>query len=244
MKQREEKRAENDIVIENRFLRWLDNFWYHYKWQVIVVAFFVLVGTVSFTQCSNKETGDITLVYAGGCTLSAEQHQYIVDVFDAVAPPKKGDEGRMTTLLTQYSVYTEEEMKAACTDEDGKYSPAAFANFKQVTQDHLKTFGTYVMTGESGIWFVSEYVYEIQNLKKLARPLSELYETVPENAFDEYAIRLADTALYQYYDALKVLPEDTLIVMSQPLFMGEIANEEAYQEFLDMYYAIVNFKAP
>ena len=185
----------------------------------------------------------MTLVFAGSTTLNAEQHKNVVDVFNAVAPKDK-DEKQLTTLLTQYSVYTEEEMKKACTNEDGTFSPSAFASFKQVTQDHLKTFGTYVMTGESGIWLVSEYVYEVQNLKKLAKPLNELFESVPEGAFDDYAIRLADTEIYQYYDALKVLPEDTLIVMSQPLVMGQIADEAIYQEFLDTYYAIVNFKAP
>ena len=243
MKTREEKTSGNEIVIENRFLRWLDNFWYHYKWHVIIIAFFVFVGAVSFTQCTQREEGDVTLVFAGSTTLNAEQHKNVVDVFNAVAPKDK-DEKQLTTLLTQYSVYTEEEMKKACTNEDGTFSPSAFASFKQVTQDHLKTFGTYVMTGESGIWLVSEYVYEVQNLKKLAKPLNELFESVPEGAFDDYAIRLADTEIYQYYDALKVLPEDTLIVMSQPLVMGQIADEAIYQEFLDTYYTIVNFKAP
>lgn len=243
MNQNNEKPCGDEIVIKNRFLQWLDNFWYHNKWTVIVVAFFVMVGAVCFTQCSERENGDITLVYAGSCTLTAEQQKNIVAVFDAVAP-NKSDDKKLTTLLTAYSVYTEEEMMAACTDEDGTFSPSAYANFKQVTQDHLKTFGNYVMTGESGIWLVSEFVYEAQNLQKLAKPLNELFETVPSNAYDDYAIRLGDTALYRYYDALKVFPADTLIVMSQPLFMGQVANEEAYQEFLSMYYAILDFKAP
>ena len=91
---------------------------------------------------------------------------------------------------------------------------------------------------------MSEYVYEVQNLKKLAKPLNELFDSIPGGAFDDYAIRLADTEVYQYYDALKVLPEDTLIIMSQPLVMGQISDEAIYQEFLDTYYAIVNFKAP
>lgn len=247
MRQREEKTSGNDIVIENRFLRWLDNFWYHYKWPVIVVAFFVFVGAVCFTQCAQRETGDVTLVYAGGCTLTAEQHEQIVDVFDAVAPKKEESGEKLATLLTQYSIYTEEEMKNACTDEDGTYSPSAFASFKQVTQSHLDNFRTYIQTGESGIWLVSEYVYDIQNIDTIAKPLNELFETVPEAAYDAYAIRLADTEIYQYYDALKVLPEDTLIVMSQqfqPLTMSQSSKDDVYKTFLDTYYAIVNFKAP
>ena len=36
---REDKREAGEIVVNNRFLTWLDNFWYHYKWHVIVSAF-------------------------------------------------------------------------------------------------------------------------------------------------------------------------------------------------------------
>lgn len=245
MRNREEKKSGEEIVIDNRVLRWLDNFWYHHKWPVIIIAFFVIVGMVSFTQCSQRETGDITLVYAGGYTMTAEEQANLIDVFDAVALQiEDSKEAPLTTLLSHYSVYTEEEMKAACTDADGTYSASAYASFKQVTQDHLKTFGTYIMTGESGIWLVSEYVYEIQNLKKLARPLDDLFSTVPKGAIDNYAIRLSDTELYSYYDALKCLPEDTLIVMSQPLAMGQVSNEEVYQDYLSLYYAMIQFKAP
>ena len=109
----------------------LENFWYHYKWHVIIIAFFVFVGAVSFTQCTQREEGDVTIVFAGSTTLNAEQHKNVVDVFNVVAPKGK-DEKQLTTLLTQYSVYTEEEMKKACTDEDGTFSPSAFANFKAV----------------------------------------------------------------------------------------------------------------
>ena len=97
MKTREEKTSGNDIVIENRLLRWLDNFWYHYKWHVIIIAFLVFVSTVSFAQCTQREEGDVTLVFAGSTTLTAEQHQNVVGVFNAVAPKDK-DGKQLTTL--------------------------------------------------------------------------------------------------------------------------------------------------
>ncbi len=243
MQKREEKQAEGAIVINNPALRWLDNFWYHHKWAVIVSAFFIFTAVVCFVQCSSRATGDITLTFAGGQTLNAEQQAAVIDVFDAIAPEKE-DETPMTTLLTSFSVYTEEEMKAACTDEDGKFSPSAYANFDQVTKDHLNSFGNYVMTGESGIWLVSENVYKLQNLKKLARPIEDS-DNIPEAwKYDEYAVRLSETELYKYYDVLRILPEDTLIVMSQPLVMGAVSNEDVYADYFSMYQAILQFKAP
>ncbi len=243
MNHQENKLPEGDIVVKNRFLTVLENFWYHYKWTVIVVVFFVLTFAICFAQCATKQTADLSVVFAGGNTLTGDQQAKINEVLDGLAPKDAKDEP-LTSLLIAHSVYTDEEIRAASTDEDGEFSPATYQNILQVTQNHLDTFGTYIMSGESGVWLVSEYVYEIQNLKKLARPLSELYDTVPENANDDYAIRLADTALYQYYDVLKVLPEDTLIVMSAPLAMGAVSNAETYENYLSLYYAIVNFERP
>ncbi len=244
MKEREEKLAAGEIVIQNRLIRWLDNYWYHYKWPTIVVAFFLFVGIVCFTQCATKEPGDVTVSYAGGYTMTAEQHAKVVEIFNAIAPDAKDEKGQMSVLFSVYSVYTEDELKKAYTDEDGKLDVYSFNNAKQVSKDHLSTFGTYVMTGESAVWLVSEYVYEVQNLQKLAVPLSELYETRPAGAYDDYAIRLSETALYQYYDALKILPEDTLIVMPQSYVWGASADDESYADFMKMYRAIVDFQKP
>ena len=61
MKQQDEKITPGEVVIENKFIKWLDNFWYHYKWPTIIVAFFLFVGVVCFAQCSTRATGDLTV---------------------------------------------------------------------------------------------------------------------------------------------------------------------------------------
>ena len=246
---REEKQAAGEIVVKNRFTVWIENFWYHHKGAVMVVGFFVLLGIVCFSQCSTRQSGDLTVAFAGGYTLSGEERNAIVDVLDGIAP-KKADGSNITVMINDYSVYTEEELRALCTDEKGEYSPSAFANAKQVTQDHLKTFGTYVQTGECALWLISPYVFDFQNMEKLAVPLGELFDTVPTSAVKEgeigygYALRLCDTALYRYYDALKVLPKDTLIVLPRSYVWGQSANEETYAEFVQLYRVIVEFEAP
>lgn len=244
MKQREDKITTGEVVIENKFLKWLDNYWYHYKWPTVVAAFFLFVGIVCFAQCSTREQGDATVTFAGGYTMTAEEHAKILDVFNAIAPEKADGEGQISILLSAYSIYTEDELKPTYTNEEGKLDVYAYNNAMQVSKDHLNTFGTYVMTGESAIWLVSEYVYEVQNLQRIAVPLTELYETVPASAYDGYAIRLADTELYQYYDVLKILPEDTLIVMPHSMVWGESSDGEVYAEFLKLYHAIVDFQKP
>ena len=49
----DDKREAPEITPQSKVLRWLDNFWYHYKWPTIIIAFFLIVGIVGFTQCTS-----------------------------------------------------------------------------------------------------------------------------------------------------------------------------------------------
>jgi len=60
LKDQNEKIEAGEIVVENRFLRWLDNFWYHYKWHTIIISFFVIMALFGvlrnpMTYISNEE---------------------------------------------------------------------------------------------------------------------------------------------------------------------------------------------
>jgi len=241
-----EKQQAGEIVIQNRFLKWLDNFWYHYKWPVIIIAFFLIVSLICFSQCATKEVGDVTLSYAGNYTMNEEERRRVIEVFEAVAPEKEVDGQRRPSevVMATFSVYTEEELRPLYFDEQGNGDLYAFESAKQLSKENLSNFGSFVMTGESAIWLVSEFVFEQRNLAEVAVPLSELFAETPVGAYRDCAIRLGDTELYQYYDALKVLPADTLIVMPRGYVWGETSNEARYAEFKEMYYAIVNFRAP
>ena len=240
----EDKREAGEIVVNNRFLTWLDNFWYHYKWHVLVSAFFLLICVICFAQCSTRETGDVTVTFAGGYSMTAEEQATLKTTLNAVAPARKEGEGTLSTMLSTYSIFTEEELRALFTDEEGNFDNYAFQTAKGQSAEQLETFSSFVKTGESSILLVSPEVYEVQNLDYLAVPLSELFDTLPNGAYDAYAIRLADTEFYQYYEAIQFLPEDTLIVMLQPMLLwGQSSDAEKYDTFLAMYYAIVNAKA-
>ncbi len=245
MEQKQEKKNAGEIVIRNRFLIWLENFWYHYKWAVIIGGFFLVVFLVCVVQCSSTKQSDTTVSFVGGYQLSYSERNQIEQVLEAVAPSK--DDGTPLTLKLNDSVYySEERMRELSTDEDGEFSVSTFNNMKSVNLNNLNNFRTYVMTGESAVWWVSEEVFTELNLSALAVPLSELYpDTLPQGAVNAYAVRLGDTAFYRYYDAIQVLPPDTWIVFPHSMALwGESANETTYESFRQLYYAIVNFKTP
>ena len=243
MKQEQEKLAGGEIVIQNRFLRWLDNFWYHYKWPTLIVAFFLLVGLICFTQCIGGEDTDLTVAYAGGAVLSGEEQLAVGDVLGMLLATEEMPGGKSLALHT-FPIYDEEQTRALSTDEEGVFSPYAFNSLKQASADNLGQMSSFVKTGEGAIWLVSPYVYETLSLSARAVPLSELFESEPEAAYDSHAIRLADTELYRYYDILKCLPEDTLVLLPRALVVGESSDAESYATFEALFCAIVEFRQP
>ena len=38
-----EKMQGGELRVENRFTRWLDNYWYHYKWHTVIGVFVLIV---------------------------------------------------------------------------------------------------------------------------------------------------------------------------------------------------------
>ena len=241
---REEKLAGGEIVIRNRMFTWLDNFWYHYKWHVIVIAFFVMVSAICFVQCGTKNKTDAMIAFAGSTSLSGEDYEPILDVLESLVPTEDGE--KQVFGWHGFSIYDEETLKKLYTDpNNNKLSQAAYSNAKQFNTNNIRDFSTYVLTGDSAIWFVSEYIYQYQELDQRVVSLAETFGSkIPEGAYDAYAIRLSETVLYQYYDVLKVLPEDTLLVFPKPLVIGSSSDSETYAQYEALYRAIVEFEAP
>ena len=248
-----EKETAGEIVVQNRFIKWLDNFWYHYKWTVIIVAFFSLVFITCFVQCTQSKQVDIPVVFAGAYVEQSED-QYIwseqeraavEDVFESVFRKNGGDEKREVGFMT-YNVFTEQELLAKYTDENGKPSRnQGYYYAVQHNQNEIYSFNNYRGTGECAIWLVSPYVYdELFKEKEGFVTLEELLGKKPQNAVDDYALRLGDTAFYRYYKQLHSIPLDTRIVFSKAWIMGATSNASTYAEYKLLYQSIIGFEAP
>ena len=245
MRDHEEKIDGAEIAVtKNKFLSWLDNFWYHYKWPALIIAFFIIVGVFGFVQCSTRETGDVNVVFAGGYSMNASQKTTLSSALSLLVP-KEGKEGEtVTAVVPDYPVFSDEEIRAMFTDENGNFSLSAYENLRQQCVQNMNTLGDYIMTGECSIYLVRESVYQAKNLSALAVPLSQHFQTIPNGAHDEYAVRIGDTEFYKYYEALHFIPADTLIVLTKPYIYGASSQPETYAQSEALFLAILNFKAP
>ena len=242
---REEKLAGEEIAIRNPVFSWFENVWYHYKWTIIVVAFFLFAAIVCFAQCATTPNKDVYITFGGSHTMTSEELAAVERVF-ADLSKVTFSENTPAVGIVSYPFYTEEELRTLYTDpETGDFNGAAFNSAKGMNANRLDELSSYMMTGECSIWLVNQSVYEAQHMAgERSVPLAETFGTTPAGAYDEYAIRLGDTAFYQYYEALQVLPADTLIVFTRSYFMGASSNAETYAQYKALYRAIVEFEAP
>ncbi len=204
--EREEARTSPEISVQSsRFLRWLDNFWYHYKWQTIGIAFALVVLLVCVLQTCSKEKIDLTVVYAGPVALSGEELAGVEQVLETILPEDIDGDGEKNLSLARYTIYSKEQIV--------EMEKQGYSINRQLNSSEYDNYGNYVLTGESSIYLVDPWLYE--SLKSGERIHGE-------------GIRLGDTAAYQKYDLLAVLPEDTVVCLLRQQVMGKNHDDEHY----------------
>ncbi len=229
-----EKIEAHDLKETSGFLKWLDNFWYHYKWQTIFVLFFALVLTVSVVQCSNNEQGDLVIGYAGNYDmLNTTERDALIRLFGDTLQEDLDGNGKKAAELASFSIYNEEQLVAAFTrinPETGleEFSKEGYMSAKGHNTDRIKNLQTYIMTGDCAVWLVSPYVYETMFLEKY--PVTE-------------TLALKDTAFYAYYDVLKCLPEDTMVILTKPI-LGNMSDPKNWKGAEAYFQAIKSFADP
>ena len=79
-------------------------------------------------------------------------------------------------------------------------------------------------------------------------PLAEIFEDVPDAAYDDCAIVLARTDFGQYFNGVNDLPEDTLICVrrlsTMAKFKGESKTRKAHEANVELFRQVVAFEAP
>ena len=225
----DEKRSGEISVSASPFLRWLDNFWYHYKWQTLGILFAIIVLSVCIFQTCTKESYDLSVVYAGPAS-SGESGFADLDSLLEDVTAKDGEEKAIN--LVRYTVYSAEEI---LTLEE-----AGFSVSRSYNSSEYDNFGSYLMTGEASVCFLSPWLYEELKGADRLRPLSELLseDAVASASADGYGLRLSDTELYQRYETLGFLPEDTVICLLRQQVIGKSRKDEHYKMEEKLFAAI------
>ena len=247
MADNQEKLQGTDIKLtsSNKFLTWFSNFWYYHKWKVIVIAFFLVVVVVGVVQMLNKTDPDIEITVATHMIFDQENVDALDTTFNALLSSDLNGDGKKSVQFNHYKIYSESEMQAANEAEtDANGDPIIYAD-ESNNKAQIEQFNNYIATGQGSIMIVSEFLYNdlVKRNKELVTPISEIYgDKLPEGVTsDGYGIWLKDTGAYKNLDALKALPEDSIICIIRPMLLNGERGNEKHQAAVEYFKTIVEF---
>lgn len=238
-----DKLEPEQIAERSPIIKWLDNYWYHYKWPTIIITFFVVLGIMLTVQMINRPEYDQTFLYAGTYRMNSEEYLDYEQLLERVLPDDYDGDGEKSINIMSYQIYSEEEyyeeasIAEANSDSfslNGKYNTDEFHNFSQ-----------YSMTGECSVYLISEYLFNQLRSAERLRPIAEVYEgkALPVGVTEDgYGIRIKDTDFYTYNPAAQVLPDDMILCLLRPTVWGGSSDDITYERSVEFFCAIADYR--
>lgn len=218
-----DKLEAGEIREQSKFLRWLDNYWYHYKWPTIFVAVALIAVIIIVAQMSERREYDFQYVYAGPVTLSTEDTESMAAVLADLA---RGEEFPSPEVaLTAYYLKAQSQI----TTED--------AYTAQLLQSNREAFGGQVLSGNALIFFMDPLFYAEQGAEGIGfLAVRDYLPNVPDAALiGECGLRLDATVLYEQ-ECFQKLPGDTVVCLRTAVSVqSSITGREQALAYHDRY---------
>ncbi len=227
----DDKLEAGEIRVQSKFLSFLDNFWYHYKWQTIFALIAIVTLTVLCVQCATRKKYDLYFLYAGPETVDGARAEQIGNALAAYA----AEEG-FSAVLTAYYTMTREQLDRYV--EENEVVGMNVAYLSNLVSENRTAFRDHGISGDAHIFFMDPAVYaEEVGRDEGYLPVRSCIPNVPVTALhDETALRLSETKLYPYLKEL--LPEDTLIVIHLPNVFRR--DSEEYQRACEFFASLID----
>ena len=238
-----EKLEAGSIVEASPTLKWLYNFWYHYKWPVIIVTFFLTVGIICLVQYLTRPSYDTSITIACPYRMDNEERADFEALMESFVSDFNGDGDKLVNVMI-YQIYSEGEYLAEKESIEA-VETGWFDLNRQFNVEEYNNFNRLTMTGENSVYLLSPYLYETLRQANRLKPLSEIYPdgTLPVGAREDgYGINLSETDLYKYYPAAQVLPDSLILCAHRPTLKGAASNEAIYANELTFFRALADYK--
>lgn len=229
-----------------KILSWLDNFWYHHKWKVIIVSIFTFAIGICVFSMVNRESYDVSILYTGPHLFKTEEKDAVVLSFESVMKTDYNGDGKKCVDLFDMTAFTNEQAESAIAqaENDGELLIINTYSFNTVSQ----SFSQQMLAGDSMICLLDPYWYGVILENGGLVPLASVLGSKPEYACDDYSVRLCDTDFGKYFTSLSSIPEDTLLCLrSMPVgtsIAGGKNAEKAYGYQKEFFKDILNFVLP
>ena len=236
------------------FGKWLDNFWYHYKWHTIAVIFVLVVAIVCTVQLVNREEYDAVIAYAGSKDVSKKSENGDVAEIITIQTSLKDivedvdENGEVSLSLETFFWLSAEEITALekeLADKKEEEGVVEEINYALLTSNR-NTVDSLILSSEYFLWFVSDDLYEyVQGASNDSRfvdlaAMPDADSTAEFYGEDTCAVYLKSTEFYKM-PGICDLPEDTLVVVRRLGIGANKSTKRAYETALDMAKEIINY---
>ncbi len=209
------------------------NFWFRYKWHVIISSAFLLIFIVFLIQHLNAEKYDVGVIYAGPAYLLDVQSD-IADAFEDFAKDINGD-GEKHVLVSSTVYMNEEQQIAAANGNKNDLLALQSANMQS-----YKDFQQQMMAGNIVVCLMDPSLFE--DYKEAFANVSNILGYEPDSSlmYAENAINFQNTDFAKSYECFKYLPKDTLLCI---MTTHQLTPDEERSAAVELFDAVVNFKA-
>lgn len=222
---------------KGKFAAWFDNFWYHYKAQTLIALGLIVTVVICTTQIITNEKYDYYMLYAGPQILAVQDLTYIQRAVSTVGSDLNGD-GEVKVALKDIVMLSPEERAAAIEEKDAEFNP-------EFIQTEMTDYYQQIMAGDAAIMLLSPYMYGQAKESGLFMPLSEIFNEIPDSAYDESGITLSKTVFGKSFNGIDDLPEDTILCIRRVTSFQNMKNsKKAEKDFaanLELFKTIVNY---
>ncbi len=201
--------------------KWLENYWYHYKWATIISAFFITVAVICIVQIASKKNYNIYIRYVGDSVITGTQYDDMTGALEKIVSGDKKDSVNFAQV-------------AYISDEDNPYKNEKNAVARETLSSMLvQPYYIYIMDMTA---------YNDYKDSGVFAPLSSIFEEdVTDISYDEYALYLSKTEFLKNAPGMEWVEEDTVIVIKivpyDSVFTGkkskrELSSFDIHKEFL------------
>lgn len=232
---RTEKREAGEIGAQSKLIRWLDNYWYHYKWPTIFVAIALVCVIVIVGQLTERKKYDYRFLYAGPISISEKQTAEMSKVLASLAATS--EKKSVAAAMNAYFLKTQGQM----TQDDLYYA--------QMLQSNREALQQQMLSGEILIFFMDSALFlEHEASGAGFLPVRDYYPDIPASALtegSERGLRLDATVLWEH-ECFRVLAPDTVVCLRTPVSMTSLLDHEKALAYHDRYEALFSrlYQAP
>lgn len=229
--------------IMKKLLKWLDNYWYHYKWPTVITAALAIIIVIMAAQFVGRDKFDLSILYAGPLDITPNQTRDVENETAKLLAEDLNGDGKKNCQLASFYLLTEEQISAVQAEYDER-EELYFVNRSELASTRQK-FTNQISAGDASVMLLDPYWYETLKKQDLIVPLNEILDSVPDYAQDEYSVRFADTPFAKFFTATQVFPDDTVLCLRRmPItsaFTGKSSAEKQYGCSKELFRAFVGF---